>query len=198
MQQIDGFWFPTRLKLEQKQAKEWIANASDWEVCIPYIKNWSCAVDGGAHVGLWTIRLAGHFETVHAFEPDASNFECLKLNTAELKNVVLHNCALGEKQRKAGITGVTSTGLYLHKGSNVSVYPLDTFGLSPGLIKLDVEGSESHALQGAVETLKAHPVVMLEDKYFSRYDQPHPERFLPGYKKITEIRRDRVYIHDRR
>ena len=196
LREIDGFWFPTKYKLEPKQVREWIANSVDWELAIPHIKNWECAVDGGAHVGLWTIRLAGHFRTVHAFEPDPDNFEALALNVKNNKNVILHNVALAESKREAKLDGDISTSRYLSRGSGVQVWPLDTFGLLPGFIKLDVEGCESLALQGAVETLKSKPVVMFEEKHYERYKQPHPSRFLPGYREITRVRRDRIYIHD--
>jgi FkbM family methyltransferase len=46
---------------------------------------------------------------------------------------------------------------------DVEVIPLDTLGLTPGFVKVDVQGAELSVLKGLRETLRAHrPPVMLE------------------------------------
>lgn len=196
MKEIDGLWFPTRWKLIENLAREMLDNAADWELAIPHIKGWGCAIDGGANVGAWTRRLAERFAVVHAFEPDANNFECLEKNTAHLPNVIRHRLALGKCEGSCEMMGQRSPSRHVGPGSGIRVVPLDHFKLEADFIKLDIEGSESLALQGAVETLKRWPVVMLEDKYFSRYGDPHPITFLRGYRQVAAIHRDKIYTHD--
>lgn len=58
----------------------------------------------------------------------------------------------------------------------VSVVPLDSFGLEPDLIKLDVEGFEQRALKGLENTINSHyPVLLIEIN--------NPERWLPRLEK---------------
>lgn len=192
MQQIDGLWYPTKWYLSVKQMRETAGRSKDWHLAIPYIRSWDCAIDGGAHVGTWTIELCKRFGTVHAFEPDPDNFECLQKNTEGL-NVVLHREALGKHQGTGALVGEYSTSRYVIAGNSVRVVTIDSFRLSPGFIKLDVEGHEYPALMGAKDTLKSQPVVLLEDKHYRRYGKSHPAELLVGYSEVAAIHRDRIY-----
>ena len=61
--------------------KIWIPDDEDWinwgagyeqeqfDEVIPHISNRDVALDVGAHVGIWSMRLAQHFKRVIAFEP---------------------------------------------------------------------------------------------------------------------------------
>ena len=54
------------------------------------------AIDIGAHVGIWTRRLAKDFENVIAFEPLQKHIECHKKNCEGLDNVTLNEVALSD------------------------------------------------------------------------------------------------------
>ena len=54
-------------------------------------------------------------------------------------------------------------------GDEVEVITLDSLGLAPGFVKLDVEGCELAALIGGEQTIRTHrPVVMLEENGLNR------------------------------
>ena len=119
--------------------------------------------DIGANIGIATIVLADyvyHNAKVHAFEPEPENFELLKLNTAHLTNVILHNVAIDNysgdtllfKSEDASNLGGYSTAKKppLETSSNrVSVVRMsqlcDRLG-HPQLIKIDCEGAEYNIL----------------------------------------------------
>lgn len=134
---------------------------------LPFVKHRHCAVDVGAHIGTWTVPLAGAFERVDAIEPQAENRECLKANVADLSNVEVYGCAIGADIGKGALQrpNDNSGTYYLAAGDEVSIFTLDSLIDEPvDLIKLDVEGAEGFALQGATRILEMfRPVVFFED-----------------------------------
>jgi FkbM family methyltransferase len=53
----------------------------------------------------------------------------------------------------------------------VAEYPceartLDSFGLAPTFMKIDVEGSEHEVMQGGIETLRAHQPTLMVERYY--------------------------------
>lgn len=133
-----------------------------------YVKDWSVAIDGGAHVGGWTGIMAERFQTVHAFEPAADTFKILQENMAGVDNVRLYNLALMEKQQFGVMERTkarTTSRLFAPKpGGDVVAVAIDDLPLpSLGLLKLDLEGCELFALQGAQKTIKRHsPFLIVE------------------------------------
>jgi FkbM family methyltransferase len=146
----------------------------------------SVAIDGGAHVGCWSVYLQQHFDIVHAFEPSPENFECLQRNV-DLSKVICHQAALTEvlnPDRKtvpfyyypdtvkhAGHKGKTVSWRVPLPGETdlpcieVQRMSIDDMHLDHvDLIKLDVEGHEYIALMGALNTIKlCRPVIVIEE-----------------------------------
>ena len=71
----------------------WIPDDEDWikwggnyeqiefdNIMNHHISNWDVALDVGAHVGIWSTRLAERFKKVIAFEPVPKHIECWKQN----------------------------------------------------------------------------------------------------------------------
>jgi FkbM family methyltransferase len=142
---------------------------------LRYVTEHGCAIDGGAHVGTWSKVMAGVFEKVVAIEPSADTFECLDFNMAQFAcaNVDRKNCAIGAE------TGFVTMGLdavneerkntgarFAQAGGIIPVETIDGWRLDRvGFLKLDIEGSEQFALQGAKDTLKrCKPIVLFENK----------------------------------
>jgi FkbM family methyltransferase len=130
-----------------------------------------CAVDVGAHVGAWTMRLAAEFEHVWAIEPCAENLACLRQNVAALPNVTIVAAAAGAEEGEATLglpaepelnSGMRTLG---QAGETVPVFPLDRLDLPRlDLLKIDVEGFELPVLLGARTLLRRHrPVIVLEE-----------------------------------
>lgn len=161
-----------------------------FEACIKAVnetrpgRTLQTAIDGGAHVGLWTVPLirAG-FSCVHAFEPIAELVTCIRRNIADHATpsdcaAFVHQEALGDKPGKVPITGSPSKSVTWQLGipmttspklqtRNARVIKLDSLVLQTvDLIKLDVEGHEHAALSGALDTIaRCRPVIMIEEKH---------------------------------
>jgi FkbM family methyltransferase len=120
-------------------------------------------VDVGAHIGTWAVRATRTFRAVVAIEPNVETNRILRttvkmngLNNISVYCAVLSNIS-GERI-------VSTRNWIFRKGAEfrVPVRTLDSFKLKPSLLKIDTEGDEFPVLQGAIETLKGRPRVLVE------------------------------------
>ena len=127
-------------------------------------------VDGGAHVGVYTVLAArgvGPSGTVLAFEPDPYNFAALTYNArrADGEHVRLHQQALAEVPRHATfhVSRGTIGSSLRRRGDTVAVRDVEVTSIDAALadarptallVKLNVEGAEPLALEGMRETLE--------------------------------------------
>jgi FkbM family methyltransferase len=136
-------------------------------------------LDIGANIGVHTVdlsRLVGPAGAVHAFEPQRLIFQVLCANIAlnSRHNVFTHNAAVGassgallvptlDPSRHENYGGVSLPGT--QQGELVPLITIDGLGLSAcHIIKLDVEGMETDALQGATATIQRfRPILYVEN-----------------------------------
>lgn len=148
----------------------WDGPKTDWEdnhkyKWLQHVRSWRICVQAGACQGMYPRLLSGYFEDVYAFEPDRLSYYVANLN-CQNDQIHLYNAALGT----GGFTGVArrdmcNVGMHQTVGDGpIPVMAIDTFGFPEmGLLALDIEGYEIHALRGAIETIKrCQPVVTTE------------------------------------
>ena len=139
---------------------------------------WNRFVDCGAFTGdtllEWVRRVEGvpaASLSYHALEPDPENYLRLEEARASLPEPVrarvhLHCCAVGRGEGRVrmvpgGLTTLTSEGL--KEGLDVPIVRLDDLlsGQPVTALKMDVEGFEPHALEGAQSLISASRPVLL-------------------------------------
>jgi hypothetical protein len=162
---------------------------------MKHVTNRSLAIDLGAHVGIFTTRMERDFDEVYSFEPAADNFRCLAQNTTKAR---LFNCCVWSSEAKLGMrleTHHNSGANEVCGPGNYPALPLDVFNVRPGLIKMDIQGSECHALTGAIGALLAKPVLIVES-YRNGAVDTELERLLDslGYRKVVNINKDGVWV----
>lgn len=164
----------------EQHFQEWMAKSGEvvdgrgtyqiqkFRKAIVHCTSFRNAVDIGAHVGFWTIQMAKRFEHVYCFEPVARHRECFGVNCAGLSNIELVGCAIGEKPGMINITSnPTSSGdSRVNGGGDIPMKTLDSFELQHiDFIKIDTEGYELFAIQGAEQTIKrCRPMMVVEQK----------------------------------
>lgn len=174
-----------------------------------HVTDRSIALDGGAHIGTWSKILSGLFQTVVAIEPSPDTFESLQTNMQAFgcTNVELHHAALGKEPGFVSMTWdaraaelANTGGRYVQDGGEIPRITIDSLALpSLGFLKLDVEGAEVDALEGARETLtRCQPIVLFENKGFCRrfgYHKDGPQRLLRslGYREICAVGKDVIW-----
>lgn len=119
-------------------------------------------VDLGAYDGdtirEFTSFTNGKYKHIYALEPDEKNFRKLEKNTAEMDEITLYNMGAWSKRdtlifaKKAGRNSKLSG-----EGVSVEVSDIDSLiNKKITLLKMDIEGSELKALEGAEKTIKEY------------------------------------------
>ena len=169
-----------------------IYQISSFKTAMKYVKNFDCAVDIGAHVGFFSTYMAGKFKTVHAFEPEPLNFECLIENVPE--NVVCWNHGIAEKDMLGNMVNpcfYNSGAWEFHEDSLGTARMMGLGALvRPDFIKIDVQGMEASALKGCSEVLERDkPVLLVEGDKVSKHLE------MMGYEMADKCGDDRVWVH---
>lgn len=152
-------------------------DAFELKLIRSFVKPGFNVLDIGANIGFYTevfSNLTGPSGSVHAFEPEATNFNYLKQNLSSTKNVKLVNKAVSDK------TGPIK--IYLSKMLNVDhrTYPIDDYEHvleidattiddylklnnieRINFIKMDIQGFEMAAFNGMKKTLHNNPEVKI-------------------------------------
>jgi FkbM family methyltransferase len=145
-------------------------------------------VDIGAHIGTWALRATRSFQKVIAFEPNPKTNMILRTNVKlnKLANIMVIEAAISNT---TGEIPVASGSRNEKKAEfRVPIRTLDSYKLTPSLVKIDTEGNELHVLQGAQETLKQKPQLVIETH--SQESVGRIQALLKSYEySIREIRR---------
>jgi FkbM family methyltransferase len=154
------------------------------ELMLSHIDPQRDVIDVGANIGLFSVLFAHHAPRVLAVEPTPRAHSLLVRNLARngfTEKVIAVPKALSATpgrltmQTVPGREEYSTVGKLEHRAAigsshdeiEVEAVTLDSLveshGLNPGFIKIDVEGGEGSVLKGALRTLEKHrPVVLAE------------------------------------
>ena len=170
---------------------------------VKHAKNRSLVLDVGAHCGIMTRRMARDFYHVVAFEP--VHYNLLKNNTEDLPNIEIHPVAATDRN-----TGAVPIMLNLENSGDCKIgvaedairitvdqRTIDSFNIrGVGAIKMDIQGAELSALQGARKTIaRDKPTLMLEIE-LEDPNRTEIEQFLLdlNYRQIYRRSADTIWI----
>ncbi|MEQ8291193.1 MAG: FkbM family methyltransferase [Roseovarius sp.] len=210
----DGYW--TRFALWNTQYEPEIAR-----VLTAAAGQAAIFCDCGANKGYWTLRAAPLFDRVIAAEAAEATFAELEANAGHLPNVALHRVAIhsvsGERLSFVNVANSHASARLLTgdgPGRGDTVETVETRRIddllptgAPALIKLDVEGAEVPALEGAARALREGAVLIYEDHGSdptcapSRYLLSNPDVCLlfcdDGFRQVTSVDQVRALKTDR-
>lgn len=175
---------------------------------IKHLKQNDTVFDIGAHFGFFSLLMSNLVSKgqVHSFEASTNNFAILKHNTEQKKNISINHVAISDSSEP--IRFYEFPAKYSEYNSTVSkqyedetwfeqnkpnevVIPsitLDAYcssnQITPIFIKIDVEGAEDKAMQGAKDVLSNNNVVVaMEYLEPSRNNEPH-QRAVVFFKSL--------------
>ncbi|WP_293966875.1 FkbM family methyltransferase [uncultured Eubacterium sp.] len=118
-------------------------------------------IDLGAYDGdtirEFTAATGGKYKHITALEPDKKSYKKLLKNTDGMKNISTLNMGVWSKRdtlifdAEAGRNSKLSA-----EGVSIEVTDIDSLNIAPTFIKMDIEGSEMKALEGAEKTIKKY------------------------------------------
>jgi FkbM family methyltransferase len=171
-------------------------------------------IDVGANIGLMSIyasKLVGPSGQVSAFEPNPETAEILEENIRlnRISNIKSHRYAVGKTPGKALIydrwDSNRGSASLIKPGQDAESHEIEVCTLSdffkkdietaklPHLIKLDIEGFELEALEGALDLLnsKSPPMLMIECS--ENRENTFGDRTDPLYKFLTDLGHYRIF-----
>ena len=129
---------------------------------IPNIENISF-VDGGGYVGdtLPTIiKNFPDFKKIYCIEPNNLHIGIAKRNFAQYENIEFINCGLGfEKQSSSQDTGVQHNCAHDYHAINIDTID-NLIQEKVDFIKMDIEGAEQDAIEGAKNTIRIYTPIL--------------------------------------
>ncbi len=151
-------------------------------------------VDVGAYDGYTTeefIKLSPQFDKVHLFEPEEKNMKAAKERLSKIDNIVFHQLGLSNKKASLRFDTSGSSSKISQEGDvTINVDRLDDIIQERvTFIKMDIEGAEPLAIEGAKETIaKYHPKLAIS--VYHRKDD-----FWAIAQQILSIRKDyKIYL----
>lgn len=143
--------------------------------------------DVGANIGKYTILLHevfGENTNIFSFEPSKKTFNKLIENTKLFKNTKLHNFGFGKEdafltlysnEEESGLASVYKRRLNhfnidMNLKEDIEIKTIDTFCYENNIdkinfLKLDIEGNELNALEGAKKMLDNHKIDFIQFEF---------------------------------
>lgn len=146
-------------------------------------------VDGGSFDGETSELFAGlypDFRKIYVFEPDPANFDRAKDRLKEIRDLVFQPVGLSDcADELAFELGSGSASVVSDHGSQkIRVDTIDALAPDATFIKLDLEGWELNALQGAARTILENKPKLAVGAYHA------PQHFLSIFEWVMAARSD--------
>lgn len=147
----------------------------DVKLVEKFLKKGDVFIDVGANIGTWTLFAAskvGNVGRVYSFEPHPVTYKYLTGNVLlnKTNNVTAVNCGIGNNDGNLYFTNSLDDQNHITYENGIDSIKIPVNRLDDlmenerkiRLLKLDVEGFELMALQGAFETLKKTEILIFE------------------------------------
>ena len=130
---------------------------------LPEIENMHF-VDGGAYVGdtiPQIIKNYPDFKKIYAIEPNNLHINIAKRDFGHMENIEFINCGLGSREELSSISEQEEQNNCDHNYQATDINTIDNIVKGRvDFIKLDIEGAEQDAIDGAKETIRKYKPVL--------------------------------------
>ena len=164
--------------------------------------NSSMAIDIGANIGNHSLYFSDYFRKVYSFEPNPRTFKVLLINAELTNNIECFNYGLSDEAKTAtlSINKFNIGGATISETSEGILQTIELKTLDSKkdidnvmLIKIDVEGHEYNAINGARNVIQRdNPIIIFEQHISDFKNGESPVLILLnelGYKSFATIRK---------
>lgn len=144
---------------------DWLEGSKDF---MSQVKKFDVVIQAGGCCGMYPRFYKNYFKTVYTFEPNRLNFLCLDRN-CDGEGYKKFQGGLGNTTNKLSLRRADSSNVGMHQirddlAGDIQMYRIDDLNLNDcDLIHLDIEGYETKAIEGALNTIeKFRPVIITE------------------------------------
>ena len=165
-------------------------------------------LDVGAHIGYYSALMSPIVRRCYSFEPDDRNMESLRLALGGCNNVEIIPKAVADSvgaafldvSAESSISHLAASGSNPVEGTTIDAFCSQHPGIQVSGVKVDIEGFDILAVEGATETAKTQrPIFLIEFGIVSgRPNSPERlRRFLEsaGYCLFAVCRSDSSFFH---
>ena len=186
-----------------------------YDTAVRYIKEDTIVLDIGSNFGQMAIMMARHVGAngmVYAFEANDFVFDILRRNVEENHaRIKPHFCAVHNvggqtlyfpdpDLRRFGTYGSYGIDYVGHQGKPVTTLAIDdlTFDMPVSFIKIDVQGGDLFAMQGAVKTIEKFkmPILFEYEKEFEAEQGYTFQQYLDFIESINYRIAEKLGDHD--
>lgn len=210
MFEVCGIHVPDEWFAKQIKNGNGIFDRASFEMCEKHITNRRTVLDVGGHYGTWAVGFANlGFENVHSFEPVTKIYNVLEKNSEPYATITPYNSGISSNKRRVAFeVGEDNSGqghvAINHKAGDIQLNSIDSYNFkNVDFIKLDVEGYEFYALDGARKTIAQwKPLICIElNGLAARYGLNDNDLVVMlndmGYNKIAQNNKDYLFKHKR-
>lgn len=189
----DRFTFESLVRYKLSGRAEYLyrcERSKDYAYSLLDLGNGETYVDCGAFIGDTVaefVSAVDGYKYIYAIEPDIRTFKKLCTNTDGMENIRCINAAVADGNGTTSFFAAGSRGSRQHGlGVEIPTVSIDKVldGKDASFIKMDVEGMESEAIDGAKETIAKHRPKM----YLSCYHRSEDMFDIP--LRVLAIRND--------
>ncbi len=167
------------------------------EEAVKHCRRFDCAYDIGAHVGIYSLEMAKHFDRVIAFEPITLNYLDLVRNIGD-ERISTYRAGISDHCGEAffDVSGKSISCHIAEAGEVCRIVSLDALehARPADFIKIDVEGHELEVLRGGENFIRSNaPVILMEEKFDDRFAA---SKLLAqwGWREVWRKKHDRLFI----
>ncbi len=157
-----------------------------------FLEDHEIFADAGAFIGdtveSFYTAVQGRYHSIYAFEPEKANYQKLLENAAQYSDVSCQRIAVGDTKGTVCFSADDSSSRAADKGELIPVDTLDHLldGVPVTYLKMDVEGMECAALQGAKKLIQTYRPKLAICTYHSDADMVQVPKLIlelcPSYK----------------
>ena len=167
---------------------------------IPHIKNITF-LDGGGYVGDTVPNIISYFydyKKIYLIEPNILHINIAKRDLKDIRDIEFINCGLSNKKIENQDNNLSQNNCnHNYQGENLNTIDNILDGAKIDFIKLDIEGAEQDAIEGATYTIQTHSPILAICIYHKAEDwYKVPQKMLninPNYKLYLRHYMEGIY-----